>query len=426
MTGELDAEYRGRTPRSAEAFARAGRFLPGGETRSVTYYPPYPTVIVEGRGARLFDADGNEYVDLVNNYTSLVHGNAYRPATEAIAAALERGIAFASVHEKQVDLAEELVRRIPSVERVRFTNSGTEAGILAVRLSRHATGRRKVLLFDGGYHGSAPSLLPEDPDAVTVPYNDVAAARAAVGDEFAAVVAEPFLGAGGVVPAAPGFLAALQELAHTHGALFLLDEVQSLRNGFGGMQSTLGLRPDLTMLGKIIGGGLPIGAVGGRAELLARTASSSPGHLSHSGTFNGHVVAAAAGLVTLRDLDAAAIVRLDRAARRLGEEITASGRAAGLPVTVTRAGSILNVHFTDVAPATGSEVRTDDPRTSALHIALMNAGIYTTPRGMINLSTALSSGDLSAVADAYAAAFGRVRDGQRSGACSGAVDVVRG
>jgi glutamate-1-semialdehyde 2,1-aminomutase len=415
---ELEAEYRDRTRRSAEVFARAGAVLPGGETRSVTYYPPYPTVIAAGKGARLADVDGNEYVDLVNNYTSLVHGNAYPPAIEAIAACLDDGIAFASPHEKQVELAEQLVDRVPSVERVRFTNSGTEAGILAVRLARHVTGRRKVLLFDGGYHGSAPSLLPDHPDAVTVPYNDLDAARDAITDAFAAIVAEPFLGAGGVIPCAPGFLAGLQELAREHGALFVLDEVQSLRNGLGGMQATLGLRPDLTMLGKIIGGGMPIGAVGGRADVLSRTASSIPGHLSHSGTFNGHLTAAVAGAATLRDLDDRTIAHLDRSALRLADEITASGRAAGLPVTVTRAGSILNVHLMDTAPTNRSEVRTEDPRITALHLALMNAGIYTTPRGMINLSTALSPSDLASAADAYAEAFTRVRTLPEAGGIS--------
>jgi glutamate-1-semialdehyde 2,1-aminomutase len=249
------------------------------------------------------------------------------------------------------------------------------------------------MMFDRGYHGSLPPLLPGEPTVVTVPFNDLPAVDAALTTDIAAVFAEPFLGAGGVIPAHPGFLAAVQELALSRGALFVLDEVQSLRNAVGGEQERLGLRPDLTLLGKIIGGGFPIGAVGGRADLLALTASATPGALVHSGTFNGHLAAMAAGAVTLRDLDHAAIGRLDDDAGRLADRITSSGLRAGLPVTVTRAGSILGVHL---------------DRASELHLALLLAGVYTTPRGMINLSTALTAADIDRVATAYAAAFERL------------------
>lgn len=408
---ELVGEFRASTPGSEAVFHRATAVLPGGETRSVTYHPPYPVILVEGHGAELLDADGNIYLDLVNNYTSLIHGNAYPPAVAAASAALAGGAVFPSPHERQLELAELLVGRVPGVERVRFTNSGTEASVLAARLARRATGRAKLMLFDGAYHGSSPPLLAEDPDVVTVAYNDVDAVRAALTDDVAAVFAEPFLGAGGVLPGQPGFLRAVAELARARGALFVLDEVQSLRNGPHGEQGRLGLRPDITVLGKLIGGGLPIGAIGGAEHLLRLTAATTEGHLHHSGTFNGHLAAAAAGTVTLRHLDGPAIDRLDHHARRLATAITDAGARAGLPVSVTRAGSILNVHLSPTPPQDVRQARAtaETPLLAALHLALLLEGIYATPRGMINLSTVLGEDDLTRTVKAYAHAFDRLR-----------------
>jgi glutamate-1-semialdehyde 2,1-aminomutase len=396
--------YCERTPGSAASFEAARRVLPGGETRAVTSYPPHPVIVTEGHGARLTDVDGRVYLDLVNNYTAMVHGSAFAPATEAVADLLPHGFAFASPHPYQVALAELLTARVPSVQRVRFTNSGTEAALLAARIVVRATGRRRLLMFDGAYHGSATLFLPGSPDVVRVPWNDldaVAALLGRLGDDIAAVFAEPFLGAGGVRPAAPGFLAAVAELARDRDVLFVLDEVQGLRNGFGGEQGRLGLTPDLTLLGKVIGGGFPIGAVGGRADLLELTVSAmTPGYVTHAGTFNGHLAAAVAGTMTLRHLDAAAISRLNDAAAALADRIAAAAAGAGVPAEVTRAGSIMNVHLN--GPSAPGQL-------ADLHLALLLNGVYTTPRGMINLSTALSPGDLDDVAAAYEAAFRLVR-----------------
>src|SRR6476469_1214448 len=277
--------YCERTPGSAASFEAARRVLPGGETRAVTSYPPDPVIIAAGPGARLTDVDGHVYLDLVNNYPAMVHGSAFAPVTEAVADLLPQGFAFASPHPYQIALAELLAARVPSVRRVRFTNSGTEAALLAARIVARATGRRRLLMFDGAYHGSATLFLPGSPDVVRVPWNDLDAVAALLGrpgHDIAAVFAEPFLGAGGVRPAAPGFLAAVAALARDRDVLFVLDEVQGLRNGFGGEQGRLGLTPDLTLLGKIIGGGFPIGAVGGRADLLELTvAAQTPAYVTH-------------------------------------------------------------------------------------------------------------------------------------------------
>jgi glutamate-1-semialdehyde 2,1-aminomutase len=251
--------YTERTPGSAASFAAARRVLPGGETRAVTTYPPYPVIIAEGHGGRLTDVDGHIYLDLVNNYTAMVHGSAFPPATEAVAELLPQGFAFASPHPYQIALAELLAARMASLRRVRFTNSGTEAALLAARIAARATGRRRLLMFDGAYHGSATLFLPGSPDMVRVPWNDPDAVAVLLGrpdHDIAAVFAEPFLGAGGVRPAAPGFLAAVAGLARDHDVLFVLDEVQGLRNGFGGEQGRLGLTPD---------GATPAGRCGGGA-----------------------------------------------------------------------------------------------------------------------------------------------------------------
>jgi glutamate-1-semialdehyde 2,1-aminomutase len=226
----------------------------------------------------------------------------------------------------------------------------------------------------------------------------VASVLASPGHDVAAVFAEPFLDAGGVQPTAPGFLAGLAGLARERDVLFVLDEVQGLRNGPGGEQGRLGLTPDLTLLGKIIGGGFPIGAVGGRADLLELTvAAMTPGYVAHAGTFNGHLAAAVAGVVTLRHLDSAAISRLNAAAAGLADRILAGAAAAAVPARVTRAGSIMNGHLDGLG------------QLADLHLALLLNGVYTTPRGMINLSTALSPGDLDDIAAAYATAFTRLR-----------------
>jgi len=399
--GDLVRAYTERTPGSAAAFEAARRVLPGGETRAVTSYPPYPVIITEGHGARLTDADGHVYLDLVNNYTAMVHGSAFGPAVDAVADLLPQGYAFASPHPYQVALAELISARVPSVQRVRFTNSGTEAALLAARIVSRATGRRRLLMFDGAYHGSATLFLPGSPGVARAPWNDLAAVTALLEQpehDIAAVFAEPFLGAGGVRPAEPGFLAAVAGLAGERGVLFVLDEVQGLRNGLGGEQGRLGLTPDLTLLGKIIGGGFPIGAVGGRADLLELTvAAMTPGNVTHAGTFNGHLAAAAAGMMTLRYLDEAAIIRLNEAAAELASSIVDGATAAGVAAEVTRSGSIMNVHLGDPG------------QLADLHIALLLNGVYTTARGMINLSTALSPGDLDDIAAAYAAAFTQVR-----------------
>jgi glutamate-1-semialdehyde 2,1-aminomutase len=408
---DLAGEYAARTPRSADHYRQACRYLPGGETRSVTLYQPYPLVLAEGHGALVRDVDGNEYVDVLNNYTSLVHGHGFAPVIEAAAAALPTGTVFPAPHPAQLRLAGMLCHRYPAVQLVRFTNSGTEAALLALRIARAATGRRRIVTFTGGYHGGVPEIIDGGPDTVRVRYNDADQAVAAIDSSVAAVFAEPFLGSGGVIPAAPGFLGRIADGARQVGAVFVLDEVQSLRNAPNGTHAALGLEPDLLLMGKIIGGGFPVGAVGGRAALMELTSATRPGALSCSGTFNGNLITMTAGAAALAALDGPAIAELTGRASELADRIEAAAARAGIPVRVTRAGSILHVHLAERTPGSAEEADAVPAAwASALHLALLLEGVYAAPRGMLNLSTAIGDDLLTRVEDGYARAFGRIRD----------------
>jgi glutamate-1-semialdehyde 2,1-aminomutase len=350
------------------------------------------------------DADGHRYLDVLNNYTALVHGHAYPPIVEAIGRAARNGTAHPAPSSQQAALAELLCSRYPAVRLVRFTNSGSEAAILALRIARRATRRRRIVMFAGGYHGTAPEFTDDDPDRVQVPYNDVEALTTQMDASVAAIFVEPFLGSGGVIPATTGFLPTVQTLARRWGALFVLDEVQALRNSYHGMHAELGLEPDLVLMGKIIGGGLPVGALGGRAELMAMTAAQSSDAVRHSGTFNGNPLTMAAGLASMNNLAASAISRLNELAARLATDIEEAAAAAQMPASVTRAGSILQVHLLDPAESQrlhGAE--TDD--VAILHLALLQEGVYAAPRGMLNWSSVMTEADIQRVSDAYGRAF---------------------
>jgi glutamate-1-semialdehyde 2,1-aminomutase len=381
---DLIRAYEARTPRSRELYARFREHLPGGETRTLTYYEPYPVVIARGEGPMLVDVDGNEYVDVLNNYTSLVHGHAFPPIVAALAEAARDGVAYPAPHRRQLRWAELLTERYPAVELVRFTNSGTEAAILAARVARRVTGRSRLLLFEGAYHGTGPEFVGEGGDVFRAPYGVVPE----IDDTVAAVFVEPFLGSGGVIEGSSDFLRGVRDAARRAGAVFVLDEVQALRNAFHGVHAELGLEPDLLLMGKIVGGGIPVGAVGGSRDVLGITAADGPDPLPHSGTFNGNPLAAAAGVACLEALAAEAIEALNRRAAELARQLAAAG------AVVRRSGSIMQV---------------DAPDPAALHLALLVEGVFAAPRGMLNLSTAMTDEHLATVAGAYARALSRAR-----------------
>ncbi len=391
----IEQTFRQRTAASCAHADAAARVMPGGDTRAAGHHPPYQLTMVRGEGPWLTDLDGHRYLDLIGNFTSLVHGNAYPPIVEAARSAIEDGSNWPARNRHAVALAEEIVARVPSVEQLRFTNSGTEATMVAVELARVATGRRMVLMARYGYHGSAPhfevgTFGHEGPDTLLATHGDAASFEAVLSDrghEIAAVILEPVMGSGGLVAASPEFLSRVQDATHAAGALVVLDEVITLRLAPGGAQALLDARPDLTAMGKIIGGGFPVGAVGGREDLLALCHPARP-KLFHTGTFNGNPVTTAAGLVSLQHLTGEKID--DMAARMTTFEarLAKSSADVGLPLSTRRAGSMLQV-FLSPTPPDATPLRTDAAEITAFHLAALNHGVFMAPRGLLALSTVL-------------------------------------
>jgi glutamate-1-semialdehyde 2,1-aminomutase len=404
-----DAGYGIRTERSREIFERLERSIPGGNTRSLAYFPPYPLVISSGSGCRIRDADGNEFIDLLNNYTASVHGHALPAINEAMSNQAALGTAFPAPSELQAELAERIVGRVESVEMVRFANSGTEAIMMAVRGARAFTRREKIVKAEGGYNGmweQVPISWPQDPTphraampegirelVRMVDYNDVGQLEAAMeghGDDVAAIILEPVTGTG-VFAGTPEYFAAARRLADEHGTLLICDEVITLRLGVGGFQEVLGVRPDLTTMGKIIGGGLPVGAFGGRADVMEVFDPRSPHHLHHSGTFNGNLMTMAAGCVALDLLTHGEIDRINALGERLAEGLRrALTERPDLHGVVNNCGSLVHVNFgTEGEVRKFSDLKLDSPMAAAFHIAALDEGVYFAPRGFMNTSSAM-------------------------------------
>jgi glutamate-1-semialdehyde 2,1-aminomutase len=372
--------------------------------------------MARGAGIRTWDLDGNEYRDFLGNYTSLILGHAHPEVVAAVEAQVERGSAFAAPTETEIELAEEIRSRLPSVERIRFTNSGTEATMFAIRAARAYTGRPLLAKFEDAYHGTHDTALawsPGVPEATSglvleLPWHDAEGVeRALAGRErdLAAVIVEPVQGAGGVRAASPEFLRFLRDLTTRIGALLIFDEVIAFRVGPNGAQGRLGgVRPDLTTLGKIIGGGYPSGAFGGREAVMAQFDARRPGTLVHGGTFNGNPVAAAAGLATLRHLTPERYAELERMGDRLRDTLTAAFQREGLDASIRGVASIFQIFpgLSLVAP----EGLTPH---SALFLGLLLDGFHLAPRGMGALSVPMTDADLDDLVDAVVRRIGAMQ-----------------
>jgi glutamate-1-semialdehyde 2,1-aminomutase len=402
-------DYLARTPRSRALFERATAALPGGSTRTTVYSAPYPPYADRGSGLSFTDVDGNVYRDFLGNYTSLILGHAHPVVVAAVEAQVRRGSAFGAPTETEIELAEELRRRLPSIEHLRFTSSGTEATMFAIRAARAFTGRPLIAKFDHSYHGTHDLVMagtPGVPDAmgglvVELPWGDpdrIAAVLRGHETELAAIIIEPVQGAGGVRPPEPGFLAFLRDLCDRVGALLIFDEIISFRIAPGGAQEVHGVRPDLTTLGKIIAGGYPLAAFGGRADVMAIFDARQRRAVSHGGTFNGNPVAAAAGLATLRQLTPDAYERLDalgaRLTARLGERIVADR----LDARVVNVGSLFQVFRGEA----GAAFAAGAGQPSELFLGLLLEGFYVAPRGMGAIPTVATEQDVDDLADALA------------------------
>ncbi len=414
-TSAVEQRYIDRTPLSAAMGPRARKVMPAGETRAAGYHTPYPLTFAEAHGTRLRDIDGNEYFDLSNNFTSLLHGHAYPPIVDAVSKVIGAGTAWPARNNTQVELAELICSRVPSVELVRFCNSGSEANMLALHVARTHTGRHKVLMAKFGYHGShevfeAGFFGNEGehawPHTIVAPWGDAAAFEAvlaAEGDEIAAVFLEAAMGSSGLVEAPPEFFQRVIDATHRAGAVFVLDEVITLRMSEGGHQVNLGITPDLTTLGKIIGGGYPVGAVGGNAELM-NLLDPSRGRIFHSGTFNGNPVTTAAGVVSFGHLTSERIATMAAQAERLDTHLAASAAAVGLPFSSRRVGSLINIYFTPEPPA-ANVVREDAAIMRDVHLAGMNHGLYFASRGLLVLSTVTTDEHIDEACRGFDAAF---------------------
>jgi glutamate-1-semialdehyde 2,1-aminomutase len=402
---------------SAARNAEAKRSMPGGDTRSTAWFAPYPPFAAEGAGAIFTDVDGNRYVELLNNYTSLIHGHAHPVVVEAIRDQLGHGACFAAPHENTVHLAQMICERVESIERIRFTNSGTEAVMMAVRVARAFTGRPLIAKAEGGYHGTwddvqfsvAPTLdkagpadrpvgLPDSPgltpgassSTVVIPYNDLEGARAILeplAGQLAAVVIEVMQGSGGMVPAEQEYLEGLRALTAEYGALLLFDEVITFRLSPGGAQALYGIKPDLTTIGKIIGGGLAVGAFGGREDVMEVCDPSRPGAIPHYGTFNGNPATMAGGIASLELLTPAEYERLNALGDRLRDGINALGPELGLTICATGLGSLLNIYIGEAPIRNHRDVIRTKEHAPLLHMALLNEGLFPARRGLMSTST---------------------------------------
>lgn len=418
---DATARFTAANPKSLARHEQAKASLPGGNTRSVMWYEPFPVTIAEGRGCRLRDLDGHDYVDFVAEYSAGLYGHSDPQIQAQMIGVLQDGLALGGPNRFEAALAAELVDRFPALQRVRFTNSGTEANIMAISTARAVTGRTKVVAMREGYHGGVLSFA-HGGSVLNLPFpwlmadfNDVEGTesllRAHAGD-IACVILEQMLGGGGCIRASDAFLAMLRRVTQEIGALLIFDEVMTSRLHFRGMHAITGVTPDLMTLGKYIGGGASFGAFGGRADLMDRFDPARPGAFGHAGTFNNNVLSMAAGLAGLTQvLTAEASARFNALGDHMRQALQERIDAHGVAACTTGCGSLFNLHFLPRDAVTPAAVEAADRRIGRLwHLEMMLAGQYVTPRGMFAL--ALPHGQ--AEADGLVAVFDRFLEDYRS------------
>ena len=401
----MSAPQRDRHDKSEALFARAVELIPGGVNSPVRAFRGVggtPRFIASASGATMTDVDGHTYIDYVGSWGPMILGHADPEVIEALHDALGRGTSYGAPTELEIEIADEIIDAVPSIEMVRMVNSGTEATMSALRLARGVTGRHKIVKFEGCYHGHGDSLLvkagsgvatlglPDSPgvpptlarETITAPYNDVAALEQIFAEhkDIAAVIIEPVVGNMGCVPPREGYLQSLRDLTHRHGALLIFDEVMTgFRLARGGAQELFGVLPDITTLGKIIGGGLPVGAYGASREIMRHIAPAGP--VYQAGTLSGNPLAMTAGLATLRRLrDRALYEGLERAGARLCGQLTEAARAAGVETVTNRVGSMWTTFFTN-APVTDwtSASQSNRDRYGKFFHAMLREGVYLAP-----------------------------------------------
>jgi glutamate-1-semialdehyde 2,1-aminomutase len=432
VSKEILQNYLAATPGSARHIQAARQWLPGGDTRRVSYYSPYPIFMEKGQGCWLYDCDGRKYLDMQNNYTSMIHGHAHPVLEEAALTQLKKGTVLGSAGEIQYRHAEHLCGRIPSMEMLRYTNCGTEATMFALRTARAFTGKTGIMKMDGGYHGGHElALVNQIPDlhaqgmprtysepyvpqgllnhVKIAPFNNLEAAEQVLAenkDTLAAVIMEPIMGAGGGVGPDPGYIKGMRELTRKYGVLLILDEILTFRLDYGGMQALEAIDPDLTALGKIIGGGFPVGAFGGRQDIMDLYNPERPQPIFHSGTFTGNNITLSTGLAALKLYDPPAVKQLGDLGEQLRNGFNQALERTGLKGRASGHGSLVLVHWGDELPPKNSKASVmgfigagDLP--GLIHLEMLNQGIHAAPRGLYALSTPMSEREIAMTVEAF-------------------------
>ncbi len=434
MTAAHDelARYLELTSASKARWETAREYLPGGDSRNSIFWDPYPIFVTQASGARVTDADGNERIDFINTMTTMVLGHAFPPVMDAVYEQLSRGVAYNAPNDHQIRLARLLCERIPSFDLVRFTNSGTEATLNTIRAARAFTGRSKFAKVEGGYHGTHDAVTvsvrvdlseagePDRPQAVAaseglaegvldqvviIPFNEIAASRRILEDnkdELAAVIVEPVMGSVGMLPASTEYLTMLREFTEENGIVLIFDEVISFRVAPGGSQQFYGVTPDMTSLGKIIGGGFAVGAFGGRRDIMDLYDPTKGPRVSHAGTFNANPVTMLAGSVTMEHLTADVYRGLAEMTEKLRLGVRQVCEELEVPVRVTGLGSLFGIHFT------GEDIHnyrdlaaTDKALRSRVFLGLLNEGILIAPNLVGALSTSIGEEEVAAFLNAF-------------------------
>jgi glutamate-1-semialdehyde 2,1-aminomutase len=426
------ARYLELTPVSKARWQTATEYLPGGDSRNSIFWDPYPIFITEASGAHVIDVDGNDRIDFINTMTTMILGHAFPPVMDAVYEQLSRGVAYNAPNEHQIRLAKLLCERIPSFDLVRFTNSGTEATLNTIRAARAFTGRSKFAKVEGGYHGTHDAVtvsvrvdISEAGDAdrpqpvaaseglaegvldqvVIIPFNETAASRRILEenkDQLAAVIVEPVMGSVGMLPASTEYLTMLREFTEENGIVLIFDEVISFRAAPGGSQQYYGVTPDMTSLGKIIGGGFAVGAFGGRRDIMDLYDPTRGPRVSHAGTFNANPVTMLAGSVTMEHLTADVYRQLAEMTEKVKQGVRQVCEELEVPVQVTGLGSLFGIHFT------GGEIHnyrdlaaSDRALRGRVFLGLLNEGILIAPNLVGAMSTSLGDEDVAAFLSAF-------------------------
>lgn len=432
---QIKAKYAAVRPKSHALHLEACKYLPGGDTRTATFFLPFPNFIERGEGAYMYDVDGHRLLDFQNNYTSLIHGHGHQPTVEAVQKQIALGSAYTAPFEKQIQLANLLVDRYPSIDLIRFCNSGTEANMHALRIARAYTGKAKLVKTEGGYHGTTDvfeasvdpnikkagtldqiKVIPESrgvsanalKDVLVVPFNDIERTRKMIEEhheEIACVIIEPIMGSAGQITPEIEYLQFLRKITEEYNIVLIFDEVVTGRLSTGGAQKYYGVTPDLTTLGKIIGGGVPVGAFGGKREIMEMYDPREK-KMYHSGTFNGNAITMAAGLATMTAFDEAAVAHIETLGNAFKAGVEDIYQKLGLGMQILGAGSLYNLLFTNKEVKNYRDVASaHEELNKVLYLDLLTRGVFNAERGMFCMSTPMTMDDIGFALETLEAAM---------------------